>query len=171
MVEESHQEKAIGALRWLPWLVGIGVLIWLVAVYGKPAHAPQVSAPAPTAAPTPAPAPEPAAVPAPAPSPSAKLYFAVGKTNMPQDAAQNLAAVTEYLKANPASKAVISGFHDPTGNKAQNQELARKRAKAVSEALKAAGIGEERVVLQKPQETAGAGNDAEARRVEVTIQE
>lgn len=171
MVEESNQERATGALRWLPWLVGIGVLIWLVTTYGKPEDAPQVSAPPSTAAPTPASEPEPTAVPAPAPPPSAKLYFTAGKTEMTQDAAQNLNAVTAYLKANAATKAVISAFHEPTGNKAQNQALAKNRAKAVSEALKAAGIGADRVVMQKPQETAGAGTDAEGPRVEVTIQE
>lgn len=113
-----------------------------------------------------APAPATAGVP-----PAAKLYFAVGANALPQEAPETLKAITEHLKANPESKAVISGFHDPTGNKAQNEELAKNRAKAVREALKAAGIAEDRVVMQKPQETTGTGNDAEARRVEVSIQQ
>jgi len=79
--------------------------------------------------------------------------------------------ILEYLKANRASKAVISGYHDPTGDKAQNEELAKNRAKAVREALKAAGIEEERIVMQKPQETAGTGDLADARRVEIGIQQ
>jgi len=49
--------------------------------------------------------------------------------------------------------------------------LADKRAKAVGEALKAAGIEDARIVMQKPQEIAAAGNDAEARRVDVGIQQ
>ncbi|MBM4262621.1 MAG: cytochrome c oxidase subunit II [Deltaproteobacteria bacterium] len=114
----------------------------------------------------PAPAPATAALP-----PAAKLYFAVGANALPKETPETLKVILDYLNANPSSKAVISGYHDPTGNKAQNEELAKNRARAAREALKAAGIGEDRVVMQKPQETTGTGNDAEARRVEVSIQQ
>ncbi len=93
-----------------------------------------------------------------------------GKNDLPADAGDTLKSVLEYLKANAASKATISGFHDPSGDKAQNEELAKNRAKAVREALKAAGIEDDRIVMQKPQETTGSGDPAEARRVEVGIQ-
>ncbi|MCE2969925.1 MAG: OmpA family protein, partial [Burkholderiales bacterium] len=82
----------------------------------------------------------------------------------------SLAPIVAYLQANAGAKAVISGFHDPTGNRDANQDLAKNRAKAVREQLKAAGIAEDRIVLQKPQETTGTGTDPEARRVEVSVQ-
>src|SRR3954463_14386054 len=115
MVAETNQDDAIGALRWLPWLVGIGVLIWLVAMYGRPEEWRPASAPAPTAAPILAP--EPVAIPEPVPLPAAKIYFLMGRTDTPKETRQTLNSVTEYLKTNPASKAVVSGFYDPKGNK------------------------------------------------------
>lgn len=123
---------------------------------------------APAVAPTPAPAP--VAAPAPAALPFAKIYFELDKFYLPADANASLAPIVAYLQANAGAKAVISGFHDPTGNRDANQDLAKNRAKAVREQLKAAGIAEDRIVLQKPQETTGTGTDPEARRVEVSVQ-
>lgn len=177
MADEHEGNEATGPMRWIPWLVGVAVLIWLAAMCGRDGHPPQqasVAVPAPTPAPTPAPAPaaEPVAAPAaPAIPPAAKVYFALGAAGVPKEAPDTLKEIVAYLKANAGSKAVISGFHDPTGNKAQNEELAKNRAKAVREELKKAGIAENRVVMEKPQETTGTGNDAEARRVEVSIQQ
>lgn len=178
MADEHEGNEATGPMRWIPWLVGVAVLIWLAAMCGKDGHPPppqaSVPAPAPTPAPTPAPAPAPepvAAAPAPALPPAAKVYFAPGAAGVPKETPDTLKDIVAYLKTDAASKAVISGFHDPTGNKAQNEELAKNRAKAVRDALKAAGIAEDRAVMQKPQETTGTGNDAEARRVEVSIQQ
>lgn len=157
--------------RPIPWFIGIAILLWLTFYCTRGHELPPIAKPAPSVAPQPAPAPavEPAA--AAAVPPAAKLYFEVGKNDLPSDASDTMKPILEYLKANAASKAVISGYHDPTGDKAQNEELAKNRAKAVHEALKAAGIEEERIVMQKPQETSGGGSDAEARRVEVGIQQ
>ena len=47
--------------------------------------------------------------------------------------------------------------------------LAKNRAKMVQEVLKAAGVSEDRLVLQKPM-LMDAGNERDARRVEVTAQ-
>ena len=63
----------------------------------------------------------------------------------------------------------ISGYHDASGNLEQNQELAKQRAFKVRDALKAAGIPEDKIQLNKPEQTQGSGNDAEARRVEVKV--
>ncbi|MDO8372305.1 MAG: OmpA family protein, partial [Polaromonas sp.] len=67
-------------------------------------------------------------------------------------------------------KVVISGFHDPKGNAAVNAELARQRALAVRDALTAAGVADSQITLQKTEQVAGSGSDAEARRVEITLQ-
>ena len=68
--------------------------------------------------------------------------------------------------------AVVSGFHDATGNTAFNAELAKKRAEAVRAALLELGVGKDKVTLQKPEaaEANASGSDAAARRVEVRLQ-
>jgi aconitate hydratase len=103
--------------------------------------------------------------------PLAKLYFDVDKSDVKADEGKKLESVIAYLKTSSLARANISGYHDPSGNKAANEELAKNRAKQVREALKAAGISEDRIVMEKPIETTGAGaaNAAEARRVEVGI--
>ncbi|MEE9302177.1 MAG: immunoglobulin-like domain-containing protein [Thiotrichaceae bacterium] len=100
---------------------------------------------------------------------SARLYFGFDKFTPANDRDNTLSGVLQYLQANPSSKALISGFHDPSGNITYNHTLAKQRAKAVSSLLQKNGISEDRIVLQKPTETTGTGLPAEARRVEVTV--
>ncbi len=103
--------------------------------------------------------------------PSLNIYFDSGKTDLPADMAAKSADVVKYLKDNAAAKALLAGFHDPQGNKAANEELAKNRAKAVAASLAAAGIAADRITMQKPVESTGTGgSNAEARRVEITIQ-
>ena len=122
--------------------------------------------------------------PVPAPTPSAqavsdaasitveygvvKFYFASGKAELAPGAGEALVDVIRAAKG--GKKVLIAGFHDPKGDAAANIELARKRAMAVREALKEAGVAESQIILQKPEQTTGSGNDAEARRVEITLQ-
>ena len=73
-----------------------------------------------------------------------------------------------FAKANPNVKLAVSGFHDPSRNQAANEEVSKNRAKAIYNALKNAGIAEERIELKKPEVTTGSGDSAEARRVEVS---
>ena len=151
-----------------------------------------VPTPALPTAPTPAspPAPEPAPItpaPAPAPTPTtkpetapsvaalasvvpvARVYFAVEKANLPKSASRDLARVVKYLKANPRAKAFVSGFHDPSGNRENNENLALRRAQAVAIAMQKMGIAKPRILLQKPEQTVGSGSATEARRVEVSV--
>ena len=67
-------------------------------------------------------------------------------------------------------KAVVSGFHDTTGDPAKNEELAKQRAIAVRDTLAALGIGPDKVELKKPEVTTATGSNAEARRVEVRLE-
>src|SRR3989344_473449 len=48
-------------------------------------------------------------------------------------------------------------------------ELAKQRAFAVRDALKALGVAEDKIELKKPEETTATGSNAEARRVEVAL--
>jgi len=119
--------------------------------------------------PAPLPAPEPETVAPAAASPTATVYFDVDQSGLPAGSDTALSSVIAYLKANPASTAVISGYHDPSGDKGANEELAKNRAGSVRDALVAGGIEEARITMEKPVVTTGGGSLEDARRVEVTV--
>ena len=96
-----------------------------------------------------------------------KFYFASGKSDLAKGANEALAEVVKGVKA--GQKAVISGFHDSTGNLASNQELAKKRAFSVRDTLIALGVPADSIELKKPENAKGTGDNAEARRVEVVL--
>jgi len=97
-----------------------------------------------------------------------KFYFASGKAELAAGAGEALADVVKGAKA--GRKLVISGFHDATGDAAKNAALARQRAEAVRDALKTAGVSPEQIELKKPEQMLGNGSEAEARRVEISLQ-
>ena len=173
-----------GLMKWLPWLAaGIAALFVLSYCNKGSDAAKQAADGAKNAAATKASADATAKVAAevvPAGSglvafthdgaPALKVYFDAGKTAVAAGFADTAKAVVDHLKANATSKAVVTGFNDPTGNAAQNAELSKNRAKGVAAALKTAGIADDRVMLEKPADTTGSTlSNSEARRVEVTI--
>jgi photosynthetic reaction center cytochrome c subunit len=99
------------------------------------------------------------------------VYFAVGSAALPADIDMALGKMVAALKANPAATAILSGYHSAAGDLASNQQLAKQRAFAVRDALKAAGVDPERVVLEKPIQTEAnpAGEDPKARRVVIAV--
>ncbi len=99
----------------------------------------------------------------------ANIYFELDRSDLPADAAAALAPLVAYLKLNPGAMAVVSGYHDPTGNLEHNLELAKNRAFAVRDFLVRQGIAQPRIDLAKPVETTGDGSLEEARRVEVSV--
>jgi outer membrane protein OmpA-like peptidoglycan-associated protein len=102
--------------------------------------------------------------------PAVKVYFETGKFNIDAKDRDAIGTIISYVKANPGSKATISGFHDARGSKAANEELAKNRAKAVREILRSAQLSDEMIDMRKPQETTGTGDLKEARRVEVGVE-
>ncbi len=100
----------------------------------------------------------------------AKLYFDTGVSSLPFDGESLLAPMIAWLNDHPDAIAVISGYHDPTGNQARNASLSKKRAESTVAAFIAAGINETRLEMVKPISTDGGEGFAEARRVEVSIQ-
>lgn len=187
-----------GLMKWLPWAIVALAALFGVSYCGKnrtgDAPAP-VEAPAPAASGAPL-APE--ALPAPAPSatgseagaaasgdepsgaavvglqagdmPALKVYFDSGQTDVHGDFAAKSKELVDYMAAHADAKAVISGFNDPTGNAAANEELSKNRAKAVQAALVGAGVAEDRTVLEKPADATGsAASNAASRRVEVVL--
>jgi K(+)-stimulated pyrophosphate-energized sodium pump len=97
-----------------------------------------------------------------------KFYFASGKADVAAGGAEALADVIKAVAG--GKKAIISGYHDASGDPAKNAELAKQRAMNVRDALKAAGVAEDKVELKKPEQAKVDGPAAEARRVEVTVQ-
>lgn len=98
----------------------------------------------------------------------ASIYFETGKSVLPADAAAAVQAAADYAKAHPDAKFNLSGFTDATGSAATNADLAKTRAQAVRDALKAAGIAEDRIILKKPETITGGADAREARRVEIS---
>lgn len=96
-----------------------------------------------------------------------KFYFATGSADLAPGAAEALALVIQGVQG--GRKAVVSGFHDTTGDAAINEELAKKRAQMVREVLTGLGVPEAKIDLQKPAVSTGTGSNAEARRVEVKL--
>lgn len=96
-----------------------------------------------------------------------KFYFATGQADLAPGAVDALAEAIAAAQA--GSALAISGFHDATGSLEANEELAKRRAQAVRDVLAAAGVKPENLQLSKPEVTTGTGNNAEARRVEVSI--
>jgi len=156
-----------GLMRWLPWIIGAAVLLFLWNLLsGRSTPTP---APAPPAAVTaPAPAPAPAAM---ALSLPAKVYFEVGSAAIGADGSNTIGAAADMIKKD-GLKVAVTGYTDKTGDVAKNEELAKSRAAAVRDALKAAGVAETSVEMKPPMfvEIGAGGSDAEARRVEINKQ-
>ena len=96
-----------------------------------------------------------------------QFFFATGKADVAAGGKDALVDVLAGVKA--GKKAVITGFTDATGDAAKNAELAKQRAFAVRDFLKANGVAENQIVLAKPADN-NAGTGGQARRVEVALQ-
>ncbi|MEO6896731.1 MAG: sodium/proton-translocating pyrophosphatase, partial [Caldimonas sp.] len=96
-----------------------------------------------------------------------KFYFATGKSELASGAESALSDVAKGVA--DGKRAVVSGFTDSTGDPAQNEQLAKARAMAVQGALTTAGVAADKIELRKPEAAAAGGSNAEARRVEVSL--
>ncbi len=96
-----------------------------------------------------------------------KVFFEVGSSALPADATAAVNAAAEFLKGKADAKLDLTGYTDKSGDVEKNLELAKERAKAVREALKAAGVSEDRINMKPPVSITGSGGNADARRVEL----
>jgi outer membrane protein OmpA-like peptidoglycan-associated protein len=152
--------------RFLPWLIVLAILALLWFLFG-----PKVSSPPPAPAATPAVAPA-TTMPAPAFSGfPAKVYFDSGSATVGPDGTSVISAAATAIKKDNV-KVVVTGYTDKSGDPAKNEELAKNRAAAVRDALKAAGIAEGDIDMKPPLfvEQGVAADSAEARRVEINKQ-
>lgn len=99
----------------------------------------------------------------------ATVYFGSGQSALPPEAGAELDKLVQAMLGAPARRAVLSGFHDDSGDPAKNAELAKQRALAARAALLQAGVAADRIALRKPEVTTGSGSDREARRVEMRL--
>jgi cytochrome c oxidase subunit II len=98
----------------------------------------------------------------------ANVYFEIGKSTLPADAKDAIQAAADYAKAHPDAKFTLSGYTDASGKADANAELAKHRAQAVRDALKAAGIAEDHIIMKKPETVTGGADPKEARRVAIS---
>ncbi len=77
------------------------------------------------------------AEPAPAPAVSAEavVSFQQGKSTVMSTQMANIERIATYMKENPNTKVVITGYASPEGSKSFNQRLSQKRADAVKKIL------------------------------------
>jgi photosynthetic reaction center cytochrome c subunit len=98
----------------------------------------------------------------------ARVLFAVGSAEITPQSRAAIANAAGQLAQNTSVKVELSGFADRTGNTDQNFALAKRRAEAVRDALRAAGVAGDRINLRKPEFAVG-GTSADARRVEIVV--
>lgn len=167
-----------GLMRWLPWLIllaALALLLWWFMGRG-PKPPPPVESPAVATAPAIEPAapavPAPAAIPAIVPGLPQNVYFETGSFAVSADGQKAITAALDEIKKAASAKIAITGYTDKTGDQKANEELAKNRAKAVRDALTAAGVPVANIEMRPPtfveigaNTTAG---DADARRVEIS---
>lgn len=98
----------------------------------------------------------------------ASVYFPVNVATLDDSARTAIAGAARFLAGDPTIRAQITGYTDPTGDLAANQELAKQRALAVRDALVAAGLPLDRIVMQPPASVEAGGSPDAARRVEIS---
>ncbi|MCG2842226.1 helix-hairpin-helix domain-containing protein [Sandaracinobacter sp. RS1-74] len=100
------------------------------------------------------------------------VYFETAKSDVANELTAESAKLKAYLDTHADSRLSVSGYVDPRGDAAFNEKLARDRATKVRDALVAAGIGADRIDLDKPADIVGDGATLSAeRKVEVKIKE
>ena len=128
----------------------------------KPAPSPSL-APAPTASATPSSSP----APAPVPMPKVVIQFEGGSAEMVAGQEAKLEAMAAWLRAHPGVEVEVAGHTDNGRTASFRAELGRLRAQRVVDALVAAGIsGERLLVVAKAEKDPAASNDSAEGRAE-----
>jgi membrane fusion protein (multidrug efflux system) len=98
----------------------------------------------------------------------ARVHFPYRQATLDEKASSTISAVAAALKG--GQEAIeVTGYADKRGSTERNRKIADARAKAVRDALIAAGVEKTRVVVKQSAIITGSGSDDEARRVEITL--
>ena len=97
------------------------------------------------------------------------ITFELDKADLSEAALKSIAAAAEQAKSAAGSRILVSGFTDTSGSAAHNDELAKKRAIAVRDALVKGGLAAEQILLVKPSARMQEGDPAKARHVELSL--
>ncbi len=161
-VAVAEGRSAMGRL--LPWIIAAVVLFLLWLLFWPKAPAPTPPVAAPQASPPSAMAPATVVV----VTFPAKVYFDSGSASVDADGGKTVSATADAVKKDNL-KVSVTGYTDKSGDTAKNEELAKNRAAAVRDALKAAGVPEADIEMKPPMfvEVGGTVTDTEARRVEI----
>lgn len=75
------------------------------------------------------------------------VRFEVGKADLRPSDADRVSELAAYLKQNPTFRVELEGFADPRGSETYNMKLSTRRVNAVRDALIAAGVQKERILV------------------------
>jgi membrane fusion protein (multidrug efflux system) len=103
----------------------------------------------------------------------ARVYFASGSAALDANAKESLRSIGNGLIGNGLIGAPypieITGYVDSKGAAAKSRVLAEQRAKAVRDALVAAGVKADRIRLSPPANIVGGSEHEQARRVDIAF--
>lgn len=129
--------------------------------------------PEPVAEPAPAPKPEPKPEPKPVvkPTPMTQdVFFTINSSFIRKSEQAKVDAIVEYMKANPETKVVVTGYADKeTGTASYNLKLSQRRAESVKAALEKAGIAADRITAESKGDTVQPFEGMTKNRVAIAI--
>ena len=76
------------------------------------------------------------------------VLFASGRSKLPASSAQTLDAMAALLRGNPGTRMTIEGHADERGFDTYNNDLSKRRAEAVLNALASRGISRDRLQIE-----------------------
>jgi outer membrane protein OmpA-like peptidoglycan-associated protein len=103
------------------------------------------------------------------------VQFDLNKADLRPSEADKVVRLAAYLKQNPAFQVELEGFADPRGSQTYNIKLSTQRVNAVRDALIAAGVPQDRILVgaygELNRKSAGTGEAAwqQDRRVEMIV--
>ncbi len=101
------------------------------------------------------------------------IFFEINSAKISSKENVKVQEIVSYMNNNPESKVSIGGYADKnTGNASINERISKKRSESVAEALKKAGIAEDRISIDSFGDTVQPfSDDPELNRVAICIAE
>jgi outer membrane protein OmpA-like peptidoglycan-associated protein len=98
---------------------------------------------------------------------STSVYFETGQTTLDEADQAAVSGIAQAARASGHS-VTLTGYTDASGDRMQNEDIARNRANAVRMALVTNGLPESKIIMKPPTDVTGSGSDTQARRVEIS---